>query len=66
MGERKYLAAGGIEVFGSEPLLEVRLQTRPLSIEYGEPRRVTIAAFHNHVLAEDALKCKTQSQRGAA
>src|SRR5579862_807864 len=65
-GKRLLLAAPDIEVVRGKPLLEAGLSRRPFRIEHGEPRGIAISALDDHVLAENALEGKAESQSGPA
>ncbi len=51
---------------GVEPALERRLRARPFGIEHREPRRVAASALDDHVLAENSLEGKAETQGRAA
>src|ERR1700720_735719 len=63
--ERRLLPAIRVKIRGIEPALKIRFARRPFGIEHGEPCRIPISAFDNHVLSENSLERKTKTQRGS-
>ena len=55
----------GVEVGGIEPCFKGLLAGRPFVVEHGEPGGVAVAAFDDHVLAENSLKREAEALRGA-
>ena len=51
---------------GSEPALEREAHHRPLLVDHREPRRIAVAALHDHVPAEHPLEGEPQPERGGA
>ena len=64
--KRNLLPSIRVEIRRIQPALECRFSFRPFRVEHGEPRRVTISAFNDHVLAKDSLECEAQTQCCAA
>src|ERR1700745_2583974 len=62
ISERFLLAAVLVEVCRSKPLFKVALANGPFGNEHRIPPGIAILAFDDHVLAENALKRKSETQ----
>lgn len=58
------LVAGGVEIRSFEPTLEGLAEAGPLTIDHREPGGISIAAFDEHVLAEETFVGKAVAQGG--
>jgi hypothetical protein len=58
------LPACGVEIRGVGPFLTTGFEPGPVAIDHGEPGRVAILSFHDHMLAEDAFEGEAETQGG--
>src|SRR5258707_10058277 len=55
-----------VEILRRQPPFERGLPGRPLGFQHREPGGIAAAALDDHVVAENALERKTETERGAA
>jgi hypothetical protein len=64
-GQLASLSICFVEIFRRQPRMISRFQTRPIAIDDGEPSRISVLAFYDHMLPDESFELEAEPLRRA-